>query len=127
MRMCIQGVPCNSKYTTRAGSRIIPSLSTLRNMIEVRCPLCAETVKLDYEEGAYVCPHCEDEFEWDPNEKRQIRFIVNENEEDSESLKWKINFLTALALILTIILLVVFDGLETCLVWIIVIPYLLFS
>ena len=100
-------------------------------MIEVRCPLCAETVKLDYEEGAYVCPHCEDEFEWDPDEKRQIRFIVNENEEDSEPLEWKIYFLkdlikiTALALILTIILLLVFDG--TCLVWIIVIPYLLFS
>jgi len=114
-------------YYSRAGSRIILSLSPLRNMVEVECPLCAETVELDYEEEAYVCPYCEDEFEWKPDEKRQVRFIVNENEEDSASLKWMIYFLTALALILTIMLLGTEDTIETCLVWIILVPYLIFS
>ena len=120
-----KGTPCNSKHTTRAGSRIILSLSPLRNMVEVECPFCAETVELDYEEGAYVCPYCEDEFEWGPDEKRQVRFIVNENEEDSASLKWMIYFLTALTLILTIILLTE-DTIKTCLLWIILVPYLIF-
>ena len=97
-------------------------------MVEVECPLCTETVDLGVaEEGAYVCPYCEDEFEWKPDEKRQVRFIVNENEEDSASLKWMIYFLTALALILTIMLLGTEDTIETCLVWIILVPYLIFS
>ena len=69
----------------------------------------------------------EDEFEWGPDEKRQVRFIVNENEEDSASLKWMIYFLTALALILTIMLLGTEDTIDTCLVWIILVPYLIFS
>ena len=96
-------------------------------MVEVECPLCTETVELDHEEGTYECPYCEDEFEWGPDEKRQVRFIVNKDEEDSASLKWKIYFLTALALILTIMLLATEDTIETCLVLVFLIPYLIFS
>ena len=96
-------------------------------MVEVECPLCTETVELDHEEGTYVCPYCEGELEWGPDEKRQVRFIVNKDGEDSASLKWKIYFLTALALILTIMLLGTEDTIETCLVWILLVPFLIFS
>ena len=38
-------------------------------MVEVECPLCTEAVDLGVaEEGAYVCPYCEDEFYWEPDE-----------------------------------------------------------
>ena len=38
-------------------------------MVEVECPLCTETVDLGVAgEGAYVCPYCEDEFYWEPDE-----------------------------------------------------------
>ena len=73
-------------------------------MVEVECPLCAETIELDYEEGTHECQYCEDEFEWEPDEKRQVRFIVNKDEEDSASLKWAIYFLTALTLIVAFVL-----------------------
>ena len=96
-------------------------------MVEVECPLCTETVELDHEEETYECPYCEDEFEWGPDEKREVQFIVNKDEEDSASLKWKIYFLTALALILTIILLGTEGTIETCLVWILLVPFLIFS
>ena len=96
-------------------------------MVEVECPLCTETVELDHEEGTYECPYCEDEFEWEPDVKGQVRFIVNKDEEDSASLKWKIYFLTALALILTIMLLATEDTIETCLVLVFLIPYLISS
>ena len=96
-------------------------------MVEIECPLCTETVELDYKEGSYVCPYCEDEFEWEPDEKGQVRFIVNENEKDSASLL-KIYFLTALAVTLIIMLLIgAGDTIETCLFWILLIPYLIFS
>ena len=96
-------------------------------MVEVECPLCTETVELDHEEGTYECPYCEDEFEWEPDEKGQVRFIVNENEEDSASLL-KIYFLTALAVTLIIMLLIgAGDTIETCFFWILLIPYLIFS
>ena len=96
-------------------------------MVEVECPLCTETVELDHEEGTYECPYCENEFEWGPDEKRQVRFIVNKDEEDSASLKWKIYFLTALALIFTIMLLATEGTIEYCLALVFLIPYLIFS
>ena len=96
-------------------------------MVEVECPLCTETVELDHEEGTSECPYCEDEFEWGPDENREVQFIVNKDEEDSASLKWKIYFLTALALILTIMLLGTEGTIETCLVWILSVPFLIFS
>jgi len=38
-------------------------------MVEVECPLCAESIDLGMaEEGAYECPCCEDEFYWEPDE-----------------------------------------------------------
>ena len=38
-------------------------------MVEVECPLCAESIDLGMaEEGAYECPYCEDEFYWEPDE-----------------------------------------------------------
>ena len=96
-------------------------------MVEIECPLCTETVELDYKEGSYVCPYCEGELEWEPEETRQIRFIVNENEEDSASVL-KIYFLTALAVTLIIMLVIVAgDTIETCLFWILLVPYLIFS
>ena len=96
-------------------------------MVEVECPLCTETVELDHEEGTYECPHCEDEFEWGPDEKREVQFIVNKDEEDSASLKWKIYFLAALVLILTIMLLATEGTIEYCLALVFLIPYLIFS
>ena len=45
--------------------RIIPPLFPLRNMVEIECPLCAESIDLGMaEEGEYECPYCEDVFHW---------------------------------------------------------------
>ena len=88
---------------------------------------CTETVELDHEEGTYECPHCEDEFEWGPDEKREVQFIVSKDEEDSASLKWKIYFLTALALIFTIMLLATEGTIESSLALVFFIAYLIFS
>ncbi len=42
-------------------------------MIEIECPLCAETIDLGMaEEGEYECPYCEDVFHWKPEESRDI-------------------------------------------------------
>ena len=47
--------------------RIIPPLFPLRNMVEIECPLCAESIDLGMaEEGEYECPYCEDVFHWEP-------------------------------------------------------------
>ena len=96
-------------------------------MVEVECPLCTETVELDHEEGTYECPYCEDEFEWGPDENREVQFIVNKDEEDSASLKWKIYFLTALALIFTLMLLATEGTIESSLALVFFIAYLIFS
>ena len=53
--------------------RIIPPLFPLRNMVEIECPLCAESIDLGMaEEGEYECPYCEDEFYWELDEFRDI-------------------------------------------------------
>ena len=53
--------------------RIIPPLFPLRNMVEIECPLCAESIDLGMaEEGEYECPYCEDVFHWKPEEFRDI-------------------------------------------------------
>ena len=42
-------------------------------MVEIGCPLCAETIDLGMaEEGEYECPYCEDIFHWKPKEFRDI-------------------------------------------------------
>jgi len=42
-------------------------------MVEIGCPLCAETIDLGMaEEGEYECPYCEDVFHWKPKESRDI-------------------------------------------------------
>ena len=42
-------------------------------MVEIECPLCAETIDLGMaEEGEYECPYCEDVFHWKPEEFRDI-------------------------------------------------------
>tara|TARA_B100001094_G_C18046465_1_gene727697 strand:+ start:377 stop:973 length:597 start_codon:yes stop_codon:yes gene_type:complete len=42
-------------------------------MVEIGCPLCAETIDLGMaEEGEYECPYCEDVFHWKPEESRDI-------------------------------------------------------
>ena len=44
-----------------------------RKMVEIMCPLCAETIDLGMaEEGEYECPYCEDVFHWKPEEFRDI-------------------------------------------------------
>ena len=59
----------DSKHATRAGSRVIPLLFALNNMVEVECPSCGETVDLGIaEEGTYECPYCEDDFYWENHE-----------------------------------------------------------
>ena len=43
-------------------------------MVEIGCPLCAETIDLGMaEEGEYECPYCEDVFHWKPKEFRDIK------------------------------------------------------
>ena len=42
-------------------------------MVEIECPLCAESIDLRMaEEGEYECPYCEDVFHWKPEEFRDI-------------------------------------------------------
>ena len=42
-------------------------------MVEIGCPLCAETIDLGMaEEGEYECPYCEDVFHWKPEKFRYI-------------------------------------------------------
>ena len=42
-------------------------------MVEIECPLCAETIDLGMaEESEYECPYCEDVFHWKPEEFRDI-------------------------------------------------------
>ena len=42
-------------------------------MVEIECPLCAETIDLGMaEEDEYECPYCEDVFHWKPEEFRYI-------------------------------------------------------
>jgi hypothetical protein len=42
-------------------------------MVEIECPLCAESIDLGMaEEGEYECPYCEDVFHWEPDEFRDI-------------------------------------------------------
>ena len=42
-------------------------------MVEIECPLCAETIDLGMaEEEEYECPYCEDVFHWKPEEFRYI-------------------------------------------------------
>ena len=42
-------------------------------MVEIECPLCAESIDLGMaEEGEYECPYCEDVFHWKPEEFRDI-------------------------------------------------------
>ena len=42
-------------------------------MVEIECPLCAESIDLGMaEEGEYECPYCEDVFHWKPKEFRDI-------------------------------------------------------
>ena len=42
-------------------------------MVEIECPLCAESIDLGIaEEGEYECPYCEDVFHWEPDEFRNI-------------------------------------------------------
>ena len=42
-------------------------------MVEIECPLCAETIDLGMaEEGEYECPYCEDVFHWKSEEFRDI-------------------------------------------------------
>ena len=43
-------------------------------MVEIECPLCAESIDLGMaEEGEYECPYCEDVFHWEPDEFRDIK------------------------------------------------------
>tara|TARA_B100001173_G_scaffold264926_1_gene239733 strand:- start:163 stop:774 length:612 start_codon:yes stop_codon:yes gene_type:complete len=45
-------------------------------MVEIECPLCAESIDLGMaEEGGYGCPYCENEFYWEPDEFRAIGIL----------------------------------------------------
>ena len=45
-------------------------------MVEIECPLCAESIDLGMaEEGGYECPYCENEFYWEPDEFRAIGIL----------------------------------------------------
>ena len=65
------------------GSRVIPYKKSGFIMVEVECPLCTETIDLGVaEEGAYVCPYCEEEFHWEPKE-----FVDKANDVSSDGPK----------------------------------------
>ena len=58
-------------------------------MVEIECPLCAESIDLGMaEEGEYECPYCEDEFYWEPDEFLNIEKEIF----DSEVVKTEINW-----------------------------------
>ena len=45
-------------------------------MVDIECPLCAETIDLEMaEEGEYECPYCVDVFHWKPEEFRDIETL----------------------------------------------------
>ena len=45
-------------------------------MVEIECPLCAETIDLGMaEEGEYECPYCEDVFHWEPDNFSDIKYL----------------------------------------------------
>jgi len=61
-------------------------------MVEVECPLCTETVDLGVaEEGAYVCPYCEDEFYWEPDEFLDIEAEILDSDDIKAEIIWPEN------------------------------------
>jgi hypothetical protein len=56
-----------------AGSRVILQIMLEHNMVEVECPLCAETVDLGSDTtGTYECPYCTGDFEYKPIQRNFV-------------------------------------------------------
>ena len=61
-------------------------------MVEVECPLCAESIDLGMaEEGAYECPYCEDEFYWEPDEFLDIEKELFDSDDVKTEIDWPEN------------------------------------
>ena len=61
-------------------------------MVEVECPLCAESIDLGMaEEGAYECPYCEDEFYWEPDEFLDIDNEILDSDDIKAEIIWPEN------------------------------------
>jgi hypothetical protein len=61
-------------------------------MVEVECPLCAESIDLGMaEEGAYECPYCEDEFYWEPDEFLDIEKELFDSDDVKTEIDWSEN------------------------------------
>jgi hypothetical protein len=56
-----------------AGSRVILQIISENNMVEVECPLCAESVDLGSDTtGTYECPYCTGDFEYKPIQRNFV-------------------------------------------------------
>ena len=64
------------------GPRVILQIMSEYNMVEVECPSCSETVDLGSDTtGAYECPYCNEDFEYDtPSPRQNHRQIISEIE-----------------------------------------------
>ena len=61
-------------------------------MVEIECPLCAESIDLGMaEEGAYECPYCEDEFYWEPDEFLDIENEILDSDDIKAEIIWPEN------------------------------------
>ena len=69
------------------GSRIILQIILQQNMVEVECPLCTKTVDLgDDPEGAYECPYCNEDFDYEPEISLTSPIIIGKKTNHSESM-----------------------------------------
>jgi len=88
---------------------------TEHNMVELECPLCAETVDLGSDTpGTYECPYCTGDFEYEPIQTNfVIDWIFKEHESSPILMKIKIGlifFFFSMILMLIPLLL----GVEVC-------------
>ena len=66
--------PSSRKRSLQSGQGLYLHSFRFRNMVEIECPLCAESIDLGMaKEGEYECPYCEDVFHWEPDEFRDIK------------------------------------------------------
>ena len=74
----MRGYPSDIHFTRGyrkgiAGSRVILQIMLEHNMVEVECPLCAESVDLGSDTtGTYECPYCTGGFEYKPIQRNFV-------------------------------------------------------
>ena len=102
-----------------AGLRVIPQIISERNMVEVECPLCSETVDLGSDEtGAYECPYCTGDLEYEPIQRNFVTdWIWKEYQSSPIIMKIKIGamfFFFAMIFMVILLVIVTLLGGEPC-------------